>query len=68
MTNYSGFDPFARSMRRRSQSTPPFASTFDHWDALSRIDLCSRRSSGGVGGRPIGFLGCSMGQIVGDFS
>lgn len=39
---------------------PPLASTFAHCAAVSRIERCSSFASGGVGGRPIGFFGCSM--------
>ena len=51
------------SISPRSQSMPPAASYFAHCDGSSLMDRCTRRCSGGTGGRPPGFLGCSMHQV-----
>lgn len=53
---HSSFFGRQRSMSLRSASMPPAVSIFSHCLALSRIDRCSRRSSGGTGGRPRGFF------------
>ena len=52
------FGGFARSIRRRSQSTP-YASILAQWRGFRRIERSTRASSGGVGGRPrFGFGAC----------
>lgn len=58
----SGFRGLDRSISLRSHEMPS-ASTFAHWAAVSRIERCSRRSSGGAGGLPRGRLVCSMAQV-----
>lgn len=59
----SGAAPFARWMSRRSHCNP-LASTFAHCDAVRRMERCSRRSSGGAGGRPRGRLSSFTRGIV----
>lgn len=56
--------PFARWMRVRSQGMP-LASTFAHCAAVRRMERCSSRSSGGVGGRPRPrFRSSMLGSVV----
>lgn len=50
----------ALSISLRSHGIP-LASTFAHCVAVSRMDRCSRRSSGGVGGLPRPRFAVSMG-------
>ena len=57
-------------MRQRSSSfsnaSLPAASIFSQWRGFKRMDRCTRRSSSGSGGRPPGFLGCSMRRSIRD--
>lgn len=50
-------------MSERSHVIPPAASIFAHCAAVRRIERCSSFWSGGTGGRPIGFFGCSMREV-----
>lgn len=54
---------FARSMSFRSQGMP-LRSTFAHWEAVRRMERCSRRCSGVTGGRPRERFSGSMVRIV----
>lgn len=59
----SSLGGLARWIKWRSHAMPK-ASTLAHCAAVSRIERCSSRSSGGVGGRPRGRLVVSMSRIV----
>lgn len=59
MAKRYGFGGFARRMSDLSQSMP-YSSTFAQSAARKRIERCSSFSSGGFGGRPIGFFASSM--------
>lgn len=48
-----------RSSSLRSAGRPA-ASILAHCAGVRRMERCTRRCSGGTGGRPPGFLGCSM--------
>jgi len=60
------FVPLARCIRVRSQAAP-LASTLAHCAAVRRIERCSRRSSGGAGGRPRLVFAVSMFRILAEF-
>ena len=49
-------------MSARSHESP-CASILAHCAGVSRMLRCTRRFSGGAGGRPPGFLVCSMPQV-----
>lgn len=53
---------FARWMRARNQGMP-LASTLAHCKAVSRMERCSKRSSGGVGGLPRPRFSSSMPEV-----